>query len=393
MHPLVSFIVPSYNREKILEKVLGELSSHRFPFHTEVIVIDNNSIDGSIPMVKRFFPGVRLIPLAENIGAVSRNMALQEACGKYVVMLDDDSYPTGDSIETGVEIFEKNENDNIGCIAFNIRRPEGFYETAGIYCNFTGCGAMFRKDIFSVVGGYPADYLFYVEEYDLSARLWQHGYRILNFRELEVMHLKTNINRDFSRNLSRLVKNNMLLWSKYLPPEMAKRQIAMELWRYEKIGLKENASDGFFLGKQQGEVHVDKYAKDRQFEVSVETANILLDLPNISNVVSNIKMRMKGSKVLIFNIGKLLTYLVEEIKNTDIEIVGIVDDNVYMQMDTFEGIQIFSRERFSRNDYDAVIIGSSSLAINDELEKYLLSSGITVPYSRLCEYNKLNEYM
>ncbi len=392
MLPLVSFILPSFNREPILKTVLSELLSQRFSFACEILVIDNNSSDGSVNMVQSLFPTVRLISLQENLGAISRNIALHEARGTYVVMLDDDSYPLGRSIETAVHIFEE-ADDGVGCIAFNIRRPDGSYETAGIYRNFTGCGVMFRRSIFEVVGYYPAEYLFYVEEYDLSARIWQHGYRVLNFRELEVVHLKTNVNRNFSNNLSRLVKNNMLLWSKYLPPELAGRQIDMELWRYEKIGLKEDALDGFVEGKQRGAVHLQEYLQNRQYEVSAEVARILLDLDNIAAIVADLKREMAGSAILVFNIGKLLTYLIEELKKSDFNIVGIVDDNTFMQQAQFEGIQVFPRSRFDVRDYDGVVIGSSSLAINDDLEHYLRELELQVPFRRLCNYDTLSDYV
>ncbi|MEJ2039693.1 MAG: glycosyltransferase, partial [Desulfosarcinaceae bacterium] len=242
--------LPSHNRAPILQKVLEHIEMLEYDFADEIIVIDNNSQDDSVKMVRSKFPGVRLVGLEKNLGAVSRNIGISTARGKYIVMLDDDSYPCPGTVDGGIRIFETDIDHKIGCIAFNIRQEDGSYETSGIYTHFTGCGAMFHSDAFRQIGEYPQDYLYYAEEYDLSCRIWNHGLKILNFKELEVVHLKTVMNRDFEKIICQLVRNNIMLWSKYLPMEHEKGRwyFTAEICLYGRI-------QGIFNGHQKNTRH------------------------------------------------------------------------------------------------------------------------------------------
>jgi GT2 family glycosyltransferase len=392
MKQLVSIIMPSYNRKSILKKVLCKIYSYRYSFSFEIIVIDNASTDNSVFMIKKDFPQVRLYSLNRNIGAASRNIGIAKASGKYLVMLDDDSYPAKNTIEKSIQILENPNNSDIGCIALNVKRADASFETSGIYTHFTGCGAVFKKSIFKTIGYYPKDYLFYAEEYDLSCRIWNNNFKVLNFRELEAVHLKTGVNRNFEKIICQLVRNNMLLWSKYLPVEEVQRQIRTELWRYEKIALKEGVYSGFLRGKELGERQVAKFQKDRKFEVSSDALNQILDKKNIKYRIKKISNIKRLKNIIIFNIGKLIHQIIREINDNNAVVVGIVDDNQYMQQDEFEGIKIYSRDRLNDNSYDAIIIGSSSLSLNDQFYRELSFLNLSVPIFRMCDYDKLESY-
>ncbi len=59
----------------------------------EVWVVDNHSVDGSAGMVEESFPEVRLIANNENRGfATANNQALAGTCGRYIVLLNSDTY-------------------------------------------------------------------------------------------------------------------------------------------------------------------------------------------------------------------------------------------------------------------------------------------------------------
>jgi len=390
--PLVSFILPSYNREVILHRVLTEIEQRRFKFDYEVIVLDNNSVDGSVAMVQRDFPQVRLFDLKQNLGAISRNIGIDRALGDYIVMLDDDSYPLTGAVESALQVFQADSEKHIGCIAFNIQRADGSYETAGILTAFTGCAAMFPKWVFSKVGMYPEDYLFYVEEYDLSCRLWQAGYSILNFKELIFVHLKTEVNRDFNRNLERLVRNNILLWSKYLPDTLRHSQIDMELWRYENIGRKENALVGYESGVKLGLPLRRLHEADNRFRLSQEVAEKVLHLPVIRSTLSS--LREKGcQKIVVFNAGKVLHLIVEDIVAQGMQVAAIIDDNKYMQQTGFKHFQVHARSSLTNLSYDAIVLGSTSLALSDTFERELTAMGLDVPLVRLANYDQLNQFI
>jgi hypothetical protein len=192
--------------------------------------------------------------------------------------------------------------------------------------------------------------------------------------------------------MCQLVKNNLLLWSKYLPEDYSCRQIKTELWRYFHIAQKEMALEGYERGKELGMLEVEKYRKNRSFEVPRNIAETLMDKENISRAVSR-SARVSQKGVLIFSVGKLLHVVMEEAKKAGLEVMGIIDDNVFMQSDNWEGIPIFPRQRLLRNDYGAVLIGSSSLALNDKYEEELKEICSGKPVFRLCHYDSLSKHL
>ena len=91
--PDVSVIIPTYNRIAMLEEALASVTSQDFDGVVEIIVIDDNSQDGTSEIVSQKYPDVHLISLQENVGAyVARNKAVLEAKGKYIAFLDSDDF-------------------------------------------------------------------------------------------------------------------------------------------------------------------------------------------------------------------------------------------------------------------------------------------------------------
>lgn len=87
----VSVIIPTYNRVSMLEEALNSVLSQDFDGVIDVIVVDDNSQDGTSEFVKRRYPQIRLISLKQNVGAyVARNQAIQASQSQYIAFLDSD---------------------------------------------------------------------------------------------------------------------------------------------------------------------------------------------------------------------------------------------------------------------------------------------------------------
>lgn len=104
---LVSVIIPTYNREKLLAKCLSALAGQTFPAEEyEVIVIDDGSTDGTPAMVKEL---ARKAPCCINyvykehkgIGA-ARNVGLRLARGELIIFIDSDIVAVPDFIQAHV---------------------------------------------------------------------------------------------------------------------------------------------------------------------------------------------------------------------------------------------------------------------------------------------------
>jgi hypothetical protein len=127
------------------------------------------------------------------------------------------------------------------------------HETGGLPGVFIGCGAGIRRDVFLELGGYSADYEFYVEEYELCCRLWQCGWRVRTFADIVVTHERVETGRDMNRLLRLLVRNNLWLWRRYAPIGRRDRLIEETIDRYAKIAEKEGAVAGYEAGLREAE--------------------------------------------------------------------------------------------------------------------------------------------
>jgi len=99
----VSVVVVTYNSEQHIETCLSHLEGRGH----EVVVVDNASSDGTVELVRRRFPDVRVIPLEENIGyGAANNVGIDATTGPYVLVLNPDAWPLGDAIERLVDAAE-----------------------------------------------------------------------------------------------------------------------------------------------------------------------------------------------------------------------------------------------------------------------------------------------
>ena len=105
MDPLVSVIIPTYNRAKFLAHALQSVFSQDYPF-IEIIVVDDASSDGTKEYLLAL-PSVVPIFFTKHKGQCSaRNAGLDAAQGKYIQMLDSDDALIPGIIKKHVEFLE-----------------------------------------------------------------------------------------------------------------------------------------------------------------------------------------------------------------------------------------------------------------------------------------------
>lgn len=101
--PNVTVIIPTYNRLPMLKEALVSVFSQSFKGIIEVIVIDDNSQDGTSQFIASAYPAIKLISLNKNVGAcVARNLAIKEAKGEYIAFLDSDDLWTETYLESQI---------------------------------------------------------------------------------------------------------------------------------------------------------------------------------------------------------------------------------------------------------------------------------------------------
>ena len=209
--PKVSAVILCWNRRESIKKTLEVLNKETYPA-IEVIVVDNGSTDGGPELIEKEYPEVKLIRFPENAGVYAQNIGFETARGKYILILDDDSYPLSECITKSVEELEKNQD--IACITAQIinpgntiQWPEENHETPHDSFCFIGCGAIIRKDLFKKVGYYPSDYFLFHNELATSLRLLNLGYKIRYYPEIKCFHESPPSERMDERRIYYLVRN------------------------------------------------------------------------------------------------------------------------------------------------------------------------------------------
>jgi GT2 family glycosyltransferase len=89
--PLLSIIVVTWNAKKYVLACLQSLRASLVNIHSEVIVVDNSSSDGTPDAVRRQFSEVKLIENKSNLGfAKANNIGLAASRGKYLCLVNSD---------------------------------------------------------------------------------------------------------------------------------------------------------------------------------------------------------------------------------------------------------------------------------------------------------------
>ena len=88
----ISFCIVNLNAKKYLVKCLRSIEKSTLSKSYEIIVVDNNSYDGSVDYLRLNYPNIRTIVFSRNEGYTkAMNIALQNSNGKYKVILNPDT--------------------------------------------------------------------------------------------------------------------------------------------------------------------------------------------------------------------------------------------------------------------------------------------------------------
>jgi len=111
----VSLIILNYNGKKLLKIILDSVKKLNFKGNIEVIVVDNNSTDGSREFLGKNYPHVKIAKNDKNLGTSGTNSGLTLAKGKYIFFLNNDIELEKNSLKI---LYDALENDpSIGVAA------------------------------------------------------------------------------------------------------------------------------------------------------------------------------------------------------------------------------------------------------------------------------------
>lgn len=361
--PAISCIIPTRNRRDALEQTLTTLT-RGLDERDEIIVIDNSSTDGTVESLRGRFSSVRWIELDINQSAASRNVGASAANGDLLVMLDDDSIPVNGTIAGLRHAFAS--DPELGAVAGRIRladRPER-HDMGGLAGVIVNCGAAIRREAFLGVGGYPTDFHYYAEEYDLCCRLWRGGWRVEPRGDLHFTHARSPLNRNPDRLLKLLVRNNMKVWSRFAPTERRVRLLNETIDRYRHVARTERAEDGFEEGLAEWE-RESSSQPDRRWPMTEGQFERMFGLDRARERLVRQKRRLALRRVGVWGRGKGCPQLLELLGELGFDVAGVYEINP--DQASWFGVSLRPAELVRGDRLDALIPGSLSLGAAEDL--------------------------
>jgi GT2 family glycosyltransferase len=252
--PDISVIIVNYNVKDYLLQCLRSLNASVGSVTTEVIVVDNDSHDGSVDELQPLFPSVRWIALDENIGfGRANNVGLEHASGRYVLYLNPDTIIGADTLSVMCRFLDEHPKTGIaGCKVLN---PDGSFQVAcrrGLptpwvsFCKLFGLQRLFpssklfagynltylpvdatyavdaligafmvgRTELMRSLGGFDPAFFMYGEDIDLCYRVQQAGFDVTYVHTTSIVHYKGESTKRSSINEVRVFYDAMEIFAK-----------------------------------------------------------------------------------------------------------------------------------------------------------------------------------
>jgi GT2 family glycosyltransferase len=245
----------TYNRKDILKHLLDSLQPIEYR-PLEIIVVDNNSKDGTDEMVRNLYSRILYLRTAQNLGATARNLGLQMATGDVVLTIDDDVIGVDDrSITRLFDYFDRNprlaavnfkvlDHVNKGICNWVHHYPVEIYgEREFLTYEITEGAAAFRRLVFARVGYYPEGFFLSHEGPDLGLRLTDAGFDVIYSPDISVVHHHAELGRKRWYNYYFDTRNQLWLAARNLPLTLALRYLSRGLLSMLFYSIR----DGFFL--------------------------------------------------------------------------------------------------------------------------------------------------
>lgn len=214
MPPLVSVIVPNWNGERHLPACLDSLCRQTYD-HREVIVVDNASSDGSVALVKKGYPQVKILRLPVNRGfAGGANEGIRAAQGDVIALLNNDAeadpnwlaelvaalsqHPEAGMAASKMLLYDRRDvinsagdfygSDGVPGNRGVWQRDSGQYQREEWVFGPCGGAAAYRRMLLDQVGLLDEAFFFSVEDVDLAWRAQLAGYRCIYVPRAVVYH-------------------------------------------------------------------------------------------------------------------------------------------------------------------------------------------------------------
>jgi GT2 family glycosyltransferase len=249
----LSVIIVNYNVRYFLEQALGSVRKAMEQIDGDVWVVDNNSADDSVRMVRERFPEVQLIANTENTGfAVANNQAIRLCKGQYVLLLNPDTLVEEDTFLKCIAFMDAHPKAGAlgvrlidGSGAYLPESKRGFPSPWAAFCKTAGIGRLFpqsatfnayylghldpmqtnkidvlvgafmwmRRTALDAVGLLDEAFFMYGEDIDLSYRIAQGGFDNYYLPTTSIIHYKGESTKKGSLKYVRIFYQAMIIFA------------------------------------------------------------------------------------------------------------------------------------------------------------------------------------
>ena len=232
--PKLSIIIVNWNSGDVLRECIRSIYTST-KTDMEIIVVDNNSSDDSVAMIRREFPGVILLEKKENLGfSRGNNIGFSRSHGDFILILNPDTIILDNALDKMTEALEAHAT--VGILGPRIYDPDGrtialitksrlphlghdflfiflfdrvlrwlnrklskysiyrdifyagFRETG--YCEFiSGACMLFRRETYKKLNGFNETIPMYLDDIDLCCRSIECGFKNLYLAQAEIIHI------------------------------------------------------------------------------------------------------------------------------------------------------------------------------------------------------------
>jgi GT2 family glycosyltransferase len=266
--PRVSIILVNFNGIAVILNCLASIQRHLMPGEYEVIVVDNQSTDGSVDAIAEAFPQVQLLLAPRNDGfGAGNNLGAKAAQGEFLLLLNSDTEISSNILSPLLAMADR--NGEIGILGPQLRNPDASFQIStspaislqgeaaavkllrqyerdpeSVVQQFStpqavdivvGAAMLIRRSLFESLGGFDEDYFMYFEESDLCQRAREAGWQVWYIPEVQVMHIKgASTQQQASPMRLEYRRSQLLYYQKHRP---LWEQLIVRVYLIMKFGL------------------------------------------------------------------------------------------------------------------------------------------------------------
>lgn len=238
--PKLSIIILNHNTRTLLHQCLGSIHGDY-----QIIVVDNNSSDKSVEMVKKEFPKVEVLARNVNDGYTRGNNAARKlAKGEYVLFLNSDTKAFPDTLKVMIDFMDSDKTVGVStCLTelpdgklyyachrgfptplnsllYFLGLPSSYYpKYQNIIHEIDACSGTFlliRKWLLDEINWFDEDYFSYGEDLEMCYRIKELGYKVMFNPNVKLIHYwgASSGLKSTSKDVTTANKENSDKWNK-----------------------------------------------------------------------------------------------------------------------------------------------------------------------------------